>query len=186
MQKSILVVLAEGNEESEVIVPVDILIRAKISVVLASINDLEVTSSHGIKIIAHKNIRECSEKDFDAILWPGGMPGTLNILNSKKVISLVSQFHNSKKIVSAICAAPRVLSAAGILKDKEFTCFPGAKEFINDGKHSTKNIIIDDNIVTGKAMGVATQFGLTLVEKIIDKKTSEKVSHMIHFSSSND
>jgi 4-methyl-5(b-hydroxyethyl)-thiazole monophosphate biosynthesis len=184
-KKSVLVFLAEGNEESELILPVDILRRAGISVTITSItSQKEVVGSHNITIIADTTIDNCRVEDFDAVFIPGGMPGTINILESTAAVSLVSQFYKSNKICSSICAGPRVLDLAGCLNNKEYTCFPGAEEFISSGTHSSKDIVVDDNIVTGKAMGVATDFGLALVENLLDKNRSEKIANMIYFPSS--
>lgn len=180
MGKRVLVILAPGNEESEAVIPIDIMKRANLEVTIAALNSsLVVQGAHNISITAEVLVDNCNSSDYDAIFLPGGMPGTINLLENSKVISLIKEFDNDKKLISAICAAPRVLGHAAILRDRKFTCFPGAESYINSGNYCSDSIVVDENIITGKAMGVAHIFALKIVETLTDIKISKKIAQNI-------
>ncbi len=103
----ILIVLADGFEEAEAIITIDVLRRMNFDVCAASLNDnLQVTSSRKVKIIADCLLNDCKDKDFKAIVLPGGMPGASNLKNSNDVIELVKKANAKGAFVCAICAAP--------------------------------------------------------------------------------
>lgn len=182
MNINALVILAEGYEEIEAITPIDLLKRAGINVTVAGLNSKEVTGAHGIKTIADTALEDINN-DFDAIVLPGGMPGTKNLLNSEEVINLVKEISSSpNKLCAAICAAPQVLSKAGILKGKKFTCYPGIESNIPEGKHLSDNVVIDENIITSRGVGTAIDFSLAIVEFLIDTYAADLLANKIIYN----
>ncbi len=179
--KKVLVILAEGLEEGEAIIPIDILKRGGISVTTAALSNKEVTGAHDITLIADKLLYQCSSTEFDAIFLPGGMPGTLNLLKSDEVLEISKEFLNSGKICAAICAAPRVLEKIGALKSQNYTAYPGTEEFIKSGNNSGKDVEISGNIITGRGLGVSIEFALTLVEQIVDRETALQIAEKTVF-----
>jgi 4-methyl-5(b-hydroxyethyl)-thiazole monophosphate biosynthesis len=175
MKKSILVILAPGFEEIEAITPIDILRRADIDVTIASLeNDLHVRSRGNIIVIAETKLNDVLNKNFDAILLPGG-PGTKNLRDDSRVLALVNQFHDEGKLVGAICAAPTVLLDAGLLDGKRYTAhFSVNDELTNIQKQSA--VIKDRNIITSQGPGTAPQFGFALVEALINKQAADKIA----------
>ena len=150
----ISVILAPGFEEIEALAPVDIWRRCGLKVELCGLNAMEICGAHGITVIADRVFSgdECS----DALFLPGGMPGSTNLRDDEKVVELVRDFYGQQKIVSAICAAPMVLSAAGLLSKARFTMYPGMTGFLRPGECPTANLVeICGNIVTGKGAGAA-------------------------------
>jgi 4-methyl-5(b-hydroxyethyl)-thiazole monophosphate biosynthesis len=158
----IIVPLAAGFEETEAMTVVDILRRAGLNTVTAAVNDNPVQGSHQVKITADILLNE--DEKYDAIVLPGGMPGTTNLRNDKKVAALVKSIYSAGGITAAICAAPVVLGDAGILKNKKFTCYPGFENEINDGEYTPETVVVTGNIITGKGPGAAVPFALKLVE----------------------
>ena len=77
--KKVLAFFAEGTEEIECLMVVDILRRAGVSVELIAVApDKLVKGSHQITILCDKNISELTENDFsaaDLLFLPGGIPG---------------------------------------------------------------------------------------------------------------
>ena len=169
MTKSICILLAEGFEESEAIVPADLLKRLGVNVTFASItNDKEVIGTHGFKILSDTTINNISPNDFDVLMLPGGLPGTTNLRDSAEVISLVQQAHKKNKIISAICAAPIVLKDAGVANDKRITGYPACEQFSLKHKFSFtgNDVEIDDKIITAKAMGKAHLFAFAIAKAL--------------------
>ena len=72
--------------------------------------------------------KEKGYEDLDGIVLPGGMPGTMHLLENETVNAVIRKFAEEGKLVAAICAAPSVLGAAGLLEGKHATCHPGFEE----------------------------------------------------------
>lgn len=152
--------------------------RANLEVDLISANNEDfITSSHNVKIIADKKINEVNNiLDYDAIVIPGGIPGSTLLRDNKKIIEFYQKMYNSGKLVAAICAAPIVLSAAGITDDKEVTSYPGFDKEINyKNYNSDKAVVIDKNVITAQGPAVAILFGYEIVNYLLQDNTAEDV-----------
>ena len=178
MTKKVALFIENGSEELEFIAPLDIMRRANLKVDLISANNEDfITSSHNVKIIADKKINEVNNiLDYDAIVIPGGMPGSTLLRDNKKIIEFYQKMYNSGKLVAAICAAPIVLSAAGITDDKEVTSYPGFDKEINyKNYNSDKAVVIDKNVITAQGPAVAILFGYEIVNYLLQDNTAEDV-----------
>lgn len=178
MTKKVALFIENGSEELEFIAPLDIMRRSNLEVDLISANNEDfITSSHNVKIIADKKINEVNNiLDYDAIVIPGGMPGSTLLRDNKKIIEFYQTMYNSGKLVAAICAAPIVLSAAGITDDKEVTSYPGFDKEINyKNYNSDKAVVIDKNVITAQGPAVAILFGYEIVNYLLQDNTVEDV-----------
>ncbi len=164
--KKIVVLCADGFEESEMIVTVDVLRRAHFEVDLMSIGQQTVISSHGIKLIADKTFDD--GMDYDAIFLPGGQPGSSNLMADENVLALIRCFEQENKIIAAICAAPTVLAKAGILKDKRVTSYPmqDSASIFSMAQYTQEDVVIDGNLITGRGVGVVLPFAYALAEAL--------------------
>lgn len=176
--------LADGFEEIEGLTVVDVLRRAGIEIDMISImSGKEVTGSHNIVILADKLFEEIESKDYDMLVLPGGMPGTKNLGAHEGLTNLLKQFAKEKKNISAICAAPSVLGDHGILNGKNAVCYPGFEERLEGAIVKADNVVIDGNIITSKGMGTAIDFGLAIIEVILNKETAQKIQSSICYKS---
>ena len=178
MTKKVALFIENGSEELEFIAPLDIMRRANLEVDLISANNEDfITSSHNVKILADKKIDEVNNiLDYDAIVIPGGMPGSTLLRDNKKIIEFYQTMYNSGKLVAAICAAPIVLSAAGITDDKEVTSYPGFDKEINCKTYnSEKAVVVDKNVITAQGPAVAILFGYEIVNYLLQDNTAEDV-----------
>lgn len=174
------ILLCEGFEEVEALTAADILMRAGIEAVPVSpYGENTVCGSHGFGIVTVP-MKDSDFADADAIVLPGGMPGTKNLAASAAVIKAVKAYYESGKVVGAICAAPSVLGSAGILKGHKATCFPGFEDKLGGGEYVNKPAVISGNIVTGKSMGCAVDFGLALTEKLLGAEAARKVEASVY------
>ena len=165
MSKKVLVPLAEGVEEIEAVTIVDVLRRANIEVVTASLtNNLDVKGSHGIFLKADTALEKIINYDFDAISLPGGMTGMNNLKADMRVIEKIRDMYESKKLVSAVCASPIVLGEAGVIKGK-YTCYPSCEVHVKGGEYIEKDLVVcDDNIITSKGPATTILFTLEIVK----------------------
>lgn len=178
MTKKVALFIENGSEELEFIAPLDIMRRANLEVDLISANNEDfITSSHNVKIIADKKINEVNNiLDYDAIVIPGGMPGSTLLRDNKKIIEFYQTMYNSGKLVAAICAAPIVLSAAGITDDKEVTSYPGFDKEINCKTYnSEKAVVVDKNVITAQGPAVAILFGYEIVNYLLQDNTADDI-----------
>jgi len=167
MKKIVFVVAPQKFRDEEYIEPKEILEHAGFQVVTASTVLGEIYGKIKIKAKSDILVKDINEKDYDAIFFVGG-PGASVYFNDTFVHNLVKLFLNAKKIVSAICSAPRILANAGILKGKNATVFPdGEDDLIKGGANYTgNNVEIDGNIITGNGPQSAKEFAETLVKML--------------------
>ena len=168
--------MADGCEEIEGLTVVDVMRRANMEIEMISIADhREVTGSHGITFLADVTAGEAAYDSYDGIVLPGGMPGTLKLGASGKVGEIVCRFAEQKKLVAAICAAPGVLGAAGILKGKDATCHPGHEDKLCGANVRFEPVVRDENIITSRGMGTAIAFALAIVRYFADDAAVETI-----------
>lgn len=174
--KKVYAFLATGFEETEAICTIDILRRAGMDVVITSIyNEKTVVGAHNISIIADKTIDEINPNDADLLFLPGGIPGTPNLESCEKLMQILDNHIKQNKFVATICAAPTILGKRGFLDNKNAACYPGCE---NDmGKALCKNspAIIDGLFITGRGMGVTTDFALLIVKTLIGESLANEL-----------
>lgn len=172
--KKIMVLLADGFEDIEMVASVDIWRRGKIQVDLISIGELEVRSGTGSKLLADMKISDVNEKDYDLLFLPGG-GGVKGLDESEQVRSLITQFMKKEKYVSAICAAPLILGKMGILDNRVFTCYPSFEKFAPEGVYKTIGVIQDGTVITGRGVGYVFDFALYILELLQGKDMRHQV-----------
>lgn len=161
----VYVFLAEGFEEIEAISVIDILRRADVTVNTVSISDTkEVKAAHGITVLADILIDEVDLQRADMLFLPGGMPGTRNLAKSEKLIKIIQEADKAGKYITAICAAPTVLSKAGVLHGKKAICYPGFEAELEGAIIHDDLVVRDGKILTSKGPGTAMLFGYALVD----------------------
>lgn len=161
--KSALILLAEGAEEMEAVIIADILRRAECEVVLAGVQPGIVTCSRGIRIMPDLSWESCDAGQFDGIIIPGGLGGAERLAADERVLNAVRHYDSEGKIVAAICAGPTVLAAAGILKGRRATIYPGLEKVSFDIDWVDERVVVDGHIVTSQGPGTAMEFALQLV-----------------------
>lgn len=175
------VILAEGFEEIEALAQIDILRRAGIDVMSASVAGEYVTGAHGITVKCDTTVdRALSLGDAQGVILPGGMPGTTNIAKSEKAAELIKNVHSQEKLVAAICAAPSCLGALGVLKGKKATCYPGFEDTLAGAEILYDDVVADGNVITSRGPGTAVKFGLCLAEHITGKSQKKLAEAMIY------
>ena len=173
--KRVLVPLAEGFEELEAVTIIDILRRAGLEVVVASLAGSPVTGSHGIRLAADTPLAALVEQDFDMIALPGGMPGAEHLKNDPRIAEFIHRLHASGRPVAAICAAPMVLAAAGVLEGRRATSFPGFLAGRDKSPGAGEAVVVDRGVITSRGPGTALDFALALVEELLGDVARQSV-----------
>jgi len=164
--KKVLVPLAPGFEEIEAITVIDILRRAGVDVTVAGTQSGSIEASRKTKHIPDCTLADVHAEDFDMLILPGGQPGATNLRNDARLRQIIETLRAKNRHIAAICAAPTVLSACGILKDRSATSHPTVRAEVAAGAKeiSDQRVVVDGPIITSQAAGTAMEFAFKLVE----------------------
>ena len=170
------ILLANGFEEVEALTPCDMLRRAELDVMTLGIGSQMVVGSHGIGLVCDADAKNIEpDETMQAVVIPGGMPGTLNIEKSPVAQKFIDFAAENGKLICAICAAPSILGHKGLLKGKKATCFPGFEKELEGAEVVSDGVVMDGNIITAKGAGVAIEFGLKIAEQFAGKEEADKI-----------
>ena len=169
----VLVPLADGFEDIEAVSIVDVLRRGEVEVLTASLGTTtSVRSAHGIRMEADALLADVLDGEYDAIILPGGGEGTQNLMGCEALHERLRRQKSDERLVCAICAAPTVLEAAGVLEDEDVTCYPSCMpQMGRPVKHVP--VVVDGLIVTGQGPGSAALFALVVLSCL----EGERVAH---------
>jgi 4-methyl-5(b-hydroxyethyl)-thiazole monophosphate biosynthesis len=192
MAKTVLVLLADGFEEVEALTPVDYLRRAGAELSTVAIGENTcVRGSHSVPVIADTTLRAVlgkpgSEALCDAVVLPGGGRGAENLHASIPVGNLLKRMASLGKLVGAICASPAiVLSPLGLLKGRQWTCFPGMENSAAGGKEGwTADPVVVDNgksfpLITSRGAGTAGLFSKALIAALFDQTKADEIAKRV-------
>lgn len=159
---TIAVLLAAGFEEIEAVTPIDVLRRAGFTVETLGFSE-EVEGAHGIRLVADK-VWSGDLSAYEMVVLPGGLPGADHLRDDERLIQALQKAYEAGTYLAAICAAPKVLGRAELLKDKAYTCYPGVEDEIGQGNHQEDLVVQDGTIITAKGAGVSLAFAYQLVD----------------------
>jgi len=176
--KSVITVLAEGFEELEAIAPIDLLRRAGARVDIVGLESAEaVTSKNGIVVQPDAALADKSDEEYDLVFIPGG-PSHLAMMESKPLLTFIKKADGAGKQISAICAGPKVLQAAGVLTHQKHTCHFTAYKALPHADRENP-VVVDGRLTTSQGAGTATLFGLQLVENLFGPEKRKEVADSI-------
>ena len=179
-----LVPLANGVEEMEAVIIIDTLRRAGWDVTSVAVEGhTTIKCSRGVVLIADTLWEQIAPADFDLLVLPGGLKGVETLTTHAGIAETIRIFLASDRTVAAICAAPLVLQAAGVLTDRSVTCHPSVSTDITITTTSKSNVVIDGNLITSQGPGTAIEFALTLIRKLENETKAKQVADAMVFSS---
>ena len=173
----VLVPIAQGCEELEAVTIIDLLRRAGIEVVVAGLVPGIVKASRGTQLIPDITLDTALHEEYDMVVLPGGLPGAQHLKDDARIIALMQKMAATGRYTAAICAAPTVLAAAGVLSGKTATAYPGFLEKMNlpDVTLSTDAVVRDGRVITSRGPGTAMDFALSLVEILSGLDTRRQI-----------
>jgi len=179
--KHVLVPLAAGFEEIEAITVIDILRRAGMTVTVAgdAAPDGTIPGRTNIKVAPDCSLGEIAARDpadFDVVVLPGGLGGTERLQKDERVKRVLKHVDDNNGITAAICAAPTVLAAFGLLHGKTVTSHPTVKDKLGDAVYKDERVVVDGRLVTSQGPGTAMEFALALVEFLAGKEKMLEVN----------
>ena len=176
----ILAFYTDGNEDAEFVITVDLLRRARIECLTVSADDKDfIYTSHNICTKPEAKLKDLSDEEimsFDGLFIPGGKIGVENLSKNDRLLKIIKKFHDSNKLVSAICAAPTVLSKAGIMSNHKFTCYDGWESLVDGIYEKAMPYVVDKNVITGRSLNYSVDFTLQIIEYLTGSENKEKVA----------
>ena len=181
MSKAV-VFFADGTEECEALLVIDLLRRAKVEVTVASaMGRKELVSSHKIHLTADALAEDVDYSDVDLVVLPGGFPGTPNLAAHKPGTAPGKAFAAAGKKVAAICAAPSVLASLGLLEGKNATAHAGFQDQLAGAIVHDEEVVVDGNLTTSYGLGGAIPFALELVRQLAGKEEADRIQNAIAY-----
>lgn len=176
----VAIFLATGFEEIEALTVVDLLRRVHVETDMISVGtEKKAVGAHNIAVDTDKIIAEIDFTQYDMLVLPGGMPGTLNLEANGLLMSWVDAFYKQDKYLAAICAAPSIFGHRNLLQGRVASCYPGFEKDLEGATVSYEPVCVDGKIITSRGMGCAIPFGLKLVEILLGEEVSKDLSEKI-------
>lgn len=178
MSKRALIAVADGVEDLECVTLIDVLRRAEVEVVVASVEGRRmVTCARGTRLTADAMLVDVLAQAFDLIVLPGGMPGAQRLAEHEPLAERVRQQAKAGLLFAAICAAPALaLQAYGVLRQRRMTCYPAFSDRLSGCSFVDQSVVVDGNCITSQGPGSALEFALTLVEQLAGKAVRREVA----------
>lgn len=174
----VYILLANGFEEAEAIVPADLLRRAGVKTALVGVTGPVVTGGHGITVNCDVTIDQVKFEELEMLMLPGGLGGVENIGASPAAVDLIRETAQAGRYLAAICAAPTLLGKLGLLEGRSAVCYPGMEGLLKGaGVQKGRSVVADGNVITGEGPGAAFAFGLKLVETLLGAEAVKQVAH---------
>jgi protease I len=170
-KKSILVLVGDYVEDYEIMVPFQALTMVGHIVhvvcpgkkagefVPTCIHDFEgdqtYTEKRGHNFELNATFEQVRPEEYHALVIPGGRSPEYLRLNPG-VIEIVHHFAKANKPIAAICHAPQVLAAAGVLAGRKCSAYPATGPDVTLGGGTYVSVamneaVVDGNLVTGPA-----------------------------------
>lgn len=178
MSKRALVTVADGVEDLECVTLIDVLRRADVEVLVASVEERRmITCSRGTRLTADAMLVDVLAQDFDLIVLPGGMPGAQRLADFGPLAERVRKQARAGELFAAICAAPALaLQGYGVLRQRRMTCYPAFSDRLSGCSFVDEAVVVDGNCITSQGPGTALAFALTLVEQLVGRGKRNEVA----------
>lgn len=176
---NVLVPIANGSEDIEAITIIDVLRRGGVNVTVASVHEAkQVTTAFGNKLEADVLLTDVADKQYDAIVLPGGMPGAEHLRDCALLIDMLEKHDIQDALLCAICASPAVVFGThGFVVDKQATCYPGFEKDLTGAEYiSDQPVVMDGNVITSQGPATAMAFALGVLANLEGYEGTQKVA----------
>lgn len=183
MRKKVAMLLAQGFEEAEAVVIIDVLRRLDIEVeILACQDDLALKGYWGIQLSADALLSDRKSRTYDALVLPGGPAGARNLGRSADVIEIVKAHQAADRWICTICSAgAHVLAANKLLQGRRYVCSGDNFKLYADGCYVDEPIVEDGKILICKGLGLAFEFAFAVGAKLIGADVAQAQAEHIYF-----
>lgn len=154
--KRVAILATHGFEQSELEEPKRALEEAGAKVDVVAPEGGEIRGwrgdDWGDPVAVDCTLAECSAKDYDGLVLPGGVinPDLLRV--EPAALDLIRAFESAGKTVAAICHAPWLLAEADLLRERKATSYHSIKtDVVNAGAEWVDEpAVTDKKVVTSR------------------------------------
>jgi protein deglycase len=173
-----LITLAEGIDDLQCVTLIDVLRRAQVEVVVASIEGRRMlTCARGTRLTADAMLVDLLAQPFDLIALPGGAVGAQHLAGHQPLEQLIKDQAAAGRLFAAIAEAPALaLQAFGVLRQRRMTCLPAVSNQLSGCNFIDQPVVVDGNCITAQGSGAALPFALALVEQLCGKAARATVA----------
>lgn len=181
-KKRVAILATNGFEESELKEPRAALEKAGAEVHIVSEKSGTIKSwtdgNWGSEYKVDKTLDDVSQKDYHALMLPGGVINPDKLRKNPKAVSFIKSFFENHKPVGAICHGPWLLAEADVLKDRKITSYSSIKtDMINAGANWVdEEVVVDEGLVTSRTPKDLPAFNAKLIEEVYEGKHKEQVA----------
>ena len=172
MTKRVLILAADGFEQSELMDPKAALEAAGFETVVASSKAGEIKGwkdkNWGESVPVDALIADMNASDFDALLLPGGQMNPDILRMDEAAVDLVEDFNDAGKPIAAICHGPWMLVEADIVEGRTITSWPSVRtDLTNAGANVVdQEVAIDGNLITSRMPADIPAFSKALIDAL--------------------
>lgn len=178
----VYILLADGFEEAEALIPADLLRRADVPVSLVGLNAAAITGGHGITVTADLLLEQVVLAPQDMLVLPGGRGGVESMHLDLFALAFVQKAHAMGCHLAAICAAPTLLAHLGLLDRRSAVCYPGMEDQMGSAVVCADcPVVVDGRLITARAAGCTFDFALKLIEILKGPEQAKEVQHAIYY-----
>ena len=173
-----LITLAEGIDDLQTVTLIDVLRRAKVEVVVASIEARRMlTCARGTRLTADAMLVDLLAQPFDLIVLPGGTVGAQHLAAHQPLQQLIKDQAAAGRLFAGIAESPALaLLTFGVLRQRRMTCLPTVSNQLSGCNFIDQPVVVDGNCITSQGPGTALAFALTLVEQLCGKAKRNEVA----------
>ena len=169
-KKVVFIIANEGFQPIEYSVPKKLLEQSNITVQTASNRLAPAIAKDGSTTHVNYLIKNIPLDSINGLFIVGG-PGTMENLNNADTHKILKEAVAKKLKVGAICIAPRILAAAGILEGKQATGWNGDNELGSIFKqygvfYKAQDVVRDENILTATGPDAAREYGEQIISML--------------------
>jgi len=178
--KRIMILAADGFEQSELMVPKQELGEAGAKVDIVSLKVGEIRGWQDgdwrERVEVDRTLDVVKVEEYDALVIPGGQMNPDFLRADDDAVAFVREFFDSKKPLAAICHAPWVLVEAGIANGRTMTSYHSmATDVKNAGaKWVDKEVAVDEGLITSRNPDDLEAFCAKIIEEVQEGRHDDR------------
>ncbi len=178
--KKVAILATNGFEESELVVPMQVLETHGANVDIVSLKSGKIKSwsdgNWGKDYDVNETVANVKADEYDALVLPGGVINPDLLRRDENAVEFVHTFFEQHKPVAAICHGPWLLAEADVLRGRNVTSFHSIRTDIRNAGANwmDKEVVVDQGLVTSRSPADLDAFNKKLVEEILEGKHAEQ------------
>ena len=180
MSKRLLTILYPGFAEWEVVFPL-FCVHPAIEAVYVSLDGRRVRGAMGFDMQVKGSAAEVNAAEFAGVYLPGGIDSASGrfprqLADHEGLLGILRAFDREGRIAAAICGAPLVLGAAGLLDGRRFVCEieDDPHGWFDDAHRAAGTWVVDGHVLTGSLCGLLP-FTVALARLLGEEETAREI-----------